>query len=55
MKKEDSVYLENMLTYLIKLEKYVSGKNYDEFLKEEEVQSHVIRLLDYRRSINKNQ
>lgn len=46
MKKEDSVYLENMLMYLIKLEKYIGSKSYDEFLKLEEIQSHIIRILE---------
>lgn len=46
MKKEDSVYLENMLMYLIKLEKYIYDKEHDEFIKDEAVQSHIIRLLE---------
>lgn len=46
MKKDDSVYLENMLMYLIKLEKYVSEKSYEEYFENEDVQSHVIRLLE---------
>ncbi len=46
MKKDDSVYLENMLMYLIKLEKYVNEKSYAEYIENEDVQSHVIRLLE---------
>lgn len=46
MKKDDSVYLENMLMYMIKLEKYVEPIDYDKFLADEAVQSHVIRMLE---------
>ena len=46
MKKDDSVYLENMLMYLIKLEKYIQNKTRSEFLKDEVIQNHIIRLLE---------
>lgn len=46
MKKDDSVYVENMLLYILQLEKFVSEKSYDDFLGKAEIQSHVIRLLE---------
>lgn len=46
MKKDNSVYLENMLLYLINLEKFVNEKSYDEYLEKAEFQSHVIRMLE---------
>lgn len=46
MKKDDSVYVENMLLYILQLEKFVSEKSYDDFLEKAEIQSHVIRLLE---------
>lgn len=46
MKKDDSVYLEKMLIYMIKLEKYVEPISYEKFLAEEAAQSHVIRMLE---------
>jgi uncharacterized protein with HEPN domain len=46
MKKDDSVYLEHMLIYMTKLERFISGKEYSDFMKDEFIQNNVIRLLE---------
>lgn len=46
MKKDDTLYLEHMLIYIIKLEKFIESKDYSDFLKDEVIQNHVIRLLE---------
>lgn len=46
MKKDDSVYLEHMLIYMTKLEKFIAEKEYSDFMKDEFVQNNVIRLLE---------
>lgn len=46
MKKDDSVYLENMLMYIVKLENYVRVKSYNEFITDEAVQNNIIRYLE---------
>jgi uncharacterized protein with HEPN domain len=46
MKKDDSVYLENMLMYIVKLENYIRVKSYDEFITDEAVQNNIIRYLE---------
>jgi len=46
MKKDDSVYLENMLMYIVKLENYLRDKSYDEFIADEAVQNNIIRYLE---------
>lgn len=46
MKKDDSVYLENMLMYIVKLENYIRVKSYNEFITDESVQNNIIRYLE---------
>lgn len=46
MKKDDSVYLEHMLMYIIKLEKFSDNINYSDFKNNELVQNNIIRYLE---------
>jgi uncharacterized protein with HEPN domain len=46
MKKDNSVYLENILIYISKVEKYISGKEYSDFAKDEAFQNNIIRLIE---------
>ncbi len=46
MKKDDSVYLENIIVYINKVDSYIKNKTIDSFLASEEYQNNVIRMLE---------
>jgi uncharacterized protein with HEPN domain len=46
MKKDDSVYLEHILMYIIKLEKFSANFSYSDFSSDESIQNNIIRYLE---------